>query len=324
MDSVEKVTVQGTEVQAIGLGTGRMAGEVCAEAVETALELGYRRIDTAQMYGNEDAVGRGIERSDVPRENAFVTTKLNRSIVESMGYTLMTGKPLETGVRRGNLNRDRVTESVEGSLKRLGTSYVDLLLIHAPGTRVPLRETLGAMNRLRKEGKVRNIGVSNFSPEQLERATEASAAPVLSNQVRHNVFYDQTETLEACVENDVMLTAYTPLNRGRGLDNDLLVEIGERHDKTPAQVVLRWLLQQENVSAIPKASKSRRRRDGEDRRAKGGLRRQVEVGSPRLSLLRVKYHKIKKCSNGPPVRVREERRRQKAPLCPRRVRRRTR
>jgi diketogulonate reductase-like aldo/keto reductase len=254
MDSVEKVTIQGTEVPAIGLGTGRMAGEVCAEAVETALELGYRRIDTAQMYGNEDAVGRGIERSDVPRENVFVTTKLNRSIVESMGYTLMTGKPLETGVRRGNLNRDRVTESVEGSLKRLGTSYVDLLLIHAPGTRVPLRETLGAMNRLRKEGKVRNIGVSNFSPEQLERATEASAAPVLSNQVRHNVFYDQTETLEACVENDVMLTAYTPLNRGRGLDNDLLVEIGERHDKTPAQVVLRWLLQQENVSAIPKAS----------------------------------------------------------------------
>lgn len=254
MDSIEKVTIQGTEVPAIGLGTGRMAGEVCAEAVETALELGYRRIDTAQMYGNEDAVGRGIERSDVPREDVFVTTKLNRSLIESMGYTLTTGKPLETGIRRGNLKGDRVTESVEGSLGRLGTSYVDLLLIHAPGIRVPLRETVGAMNRLRDEGKVLNIGVSNFSPEQLERAIEVSSAPIVSNQVRYNAFYDQTETLEVCVENDVMLTAYTPLNRGRGMDNDFLIEIGERHNKTPAQVVLRWLLQQENVSAIPKAS----------------------------------------------------------------------
>lgn len=252
---MEHVTVHGVEVPALGLGTGWMSGEDCAEAVESALELGYRRVDTAQMYGNEDAVGRGIERSDVPRDDVFVTTKLNRSLIESMGYTLTAGSPLETDVRRGNLREDRVVESVERSLERLGTPYVDLLLIHAPGIRVPVRETVGAMNGLREEGKVRNIGVSNFSPEQLERAVEASDSPVISNQVRYNAFYDRTETLEACVENDVMLTAYTPLNRGRGLDRRTFVEIGERYGKTPAQVALRWLVQQKNVSAIPKASK---------------------------------------------------------------------
>jgi len=251
---MEHVTVQGVEIPAIGLGTGWMAGDECADAVESALELGYRRIDTAQMYGNEDAVGRGIESSNVPREDVFLTTKLNRSLIESMGYTLTAGSPLETGVRRGNLKKERVVESVERSLERLGTPYVDLLLIHAPGVRVPVRETVGAMNSLREEGKVRNIGVSNFSPKQFERAVEASDAPVISNQVRYNVFYDQTETLEACVENDVMLTAYTPLNHGKRLDDAVLVRIGEKYGKTPAQVALRWLVQQENVSAIPKAS----------------------------------------------------------------------
>lgn len=254
MDPIEKVTIQGTEVPAVGLGTGWMSGEECADAVETALELGYRRIDTAQMYGNEGAVGRGIERSDVPREDVFVTTKLNRSLIESMGYTLTTGRPLETGIRRGNLKKERVADSVERSLERLGTSYVDLLLIHAPGVRVPVRETIEAMNHLRDEGKVSNIGVSNFSRELLERAVEVSDSPILSNQVKYNVFYEQDEVLDHCVENDMMLTAYTPLNHGKRLEDEVLVEIGKRHGKTPAQVTLRWLVQQENVSAIPKAS----------------------------------------------------------------------
>ena len=231
-----------------------MSGEECADAVETALELGYRRIDTAQMYGNEDAVGRGIERSEVPREDVFLTTKLNRSLIESMGYTLTTGKPLETGIRRGNLKKERVADSVERSLERLGTSYVDLLLIHAPGVLVPVRETIEAMNHLRDEGKVSNIGVSNFSRERLERAVEVSDSPILSNQVKYNVFYEQDEVLDHCVENDMMLTAYTPLNHGKRLEDEVLVEVGERHGKTPAQVALRWLVQQENVSAIPKAS----------------------------------------------------------------------
>jgi Aldo/keto reductases, related to diketogulonate reductase len=251
---MEHITVQGVDIPAIGLGTGRISGEDCADAVESALELGYRRIDTAQMYGNEDAVGRGIERSDVPRDEVFLTTKLNRSIVESMGYTLVAGNPLETGVRRGNLKEARVVESVEGSLGRLGTPYVDLLLIHAPGFRVPVRETVGTMNRLREEGKVRNIGVSNFSAEQLERAVEASDSPVLSNQVRYNVFYEQDRLHECCTENDVMLTAYTPLNHGNRLDDDVLVETAKGYHKAPAQVALRWLLQQKNVSAIPKSS----------------------------------------------------------------------
>lgn len=252
---MEHVTAQGVEVPAVGLGTGKIVGEECADAVDTALELGYRRVDTAQMYGNEDAVGEGIEQSNVPREDIFVTTKLNRSVVDSMGYTLVAGSPLETGIRRGNLKKERVVESVERSLERLGTSYIDLLLIHAPGVRVPVRETIEAMNSLRDEGIVRNIGVSNFSRERLERAVEASDSPILSNQVKYNVFYEQDEVHEYCVENDVMMTAYTPLNHGKRLDTGVLVEIGEGYDKTPAQVALRWLVQQENISAIPKASK---------------------------------------------------------------------
>jgi len=120
------------------------------------------------------------------------------------------------------------------------------------------------MNRLRDEGKVRNIGVSNFSREQLMRAIEASDAPVLSDQVRYNAFHDRKETLEHCSENGVMLTAHTPLNHGRRLDSELLVRIAERYGKTPAQIALRWLVQQENVSAIPKASIREHQRENLD------------------------------------------------------------
>lgn len=258
------VTVQGVKIPAIGLGTGRTTGEECADAVENALGLGYRRVDTAQMYGNEGAVGEGIERSNVSRDEVFLATKLNRSLVDSMGYTLVTGRPLETGVRRGNLKQERVVNSVERSLERLGTSYVDLLLIHAPAVRVPVRETVEAMNRLQEEKKVRNIGVCNFTSERLERAVETSDSPIISNQVKYNVFYDQDDVLDYCVEKDVMLTAYTPLNHGKRLDNEVLVDIGERYGKTPVQVALRWLVQQENVSAIPKASTRGHQRENID------------------------------------------------------------
>jgi diketogulonate reductase-like aldo/keto reductase len=230
---MEYETVQGVTVPAVGLGTARMTGEACERAVSEALELGYRHLDTAQMYDNEAAVGTAIADSAVDREAVFLTTKLLRT----------------------NLRREDVFSSFDTSLDRLGTDYVDLLLIHAPSPTVPLAETLGAMNDLQEEGRVRHVGVSNFNVYGMESAVEASRTPILTNQVEYNPFTDQSETLAWCLEHDVLLTAYSPLNVGRGLDDDALVAVADRYGKTPAQVAIRWLIQQDHVVAIPKAAR---------------------------------------------------------------------
>jgi diketogulonate reductase-like aldo/keto reductase len=228
---MEYVTAQGVDVPAIGFGTWPMKGEACRTAVRTALETGYRHVDTAQMYENEEAVGRAIAESDVPRADVFLVTK----------------------VLRGNLARDDLLDSVDESLQRLGTG-IDLLLIHAPSRSVPVEESIGAMNELQERGSVDHIGVSNFSVDQLREAIDASDTPILTNQVEYHPFESQDEVLEFCIENDVALTAYSPLAEGRVVGNDVLEEIGSRHGKTSAQVALRWLLQQELVVPIPKAS----------------------------------------------------------------------
>lgn len=229
---MDYVTAHGVDVPALGFGTWPMRGETCRTAVRTALEYGYRHVDTAQMYQNEAAVGRAIADSGVPREDVFLVTKL----------------------LRGNLAHEDVLRSTAASLERLDTDYVDLLLIHSPSRSVPIEETIGAMNRLQAEGTVEHIGVSNFSVAQLEAAMEASETPVLTDQVEYHPFTSQSDLLEFCLDHDVVLTAYSPVARGRVLGNDTLGEIGERYGKTPAQVALRWLVQQEIVAAIPKAA----------------------------------------------------------------------
>ena len=228
---MEYVTVQDTAVPALGLGTWQLRGEECRSAVERALEIGYRHVDTAQMYRNEAAVGTAIANSDVDRDELFVVTK----------------------VQRKNLAHDDVIRSVEGSLDRLGTS-IDLLLIHWPSRSVPIEETIGTMNRLQREAAVDHIGVSNFSVEQLREAIAASETPILTNQVEYHPLNRQDALLEFCLDNDVLLTAYSPLAKGGVVGNGTLREIGARYGKTEAQVALRWLLQQGAVAAIPKAS----------------------------------------------------------------------
>lgn len=225
-------TVGGTVVPSVGLGTWRLSGKACRRSVLTALELGYRHVDTAQAYGNERQVGEAIRDSDVDREEVFVTTKL----------------------ARGNLDRRGVHRSVEESLIKLDTEYLDLLLIHWPDPRVPLRETLGAMNELVDAGTVRNIGVSNFNLDRLHRARELSDHDLLTNQVQYNPYWSQTELLDYCRIHDVLLTAHSPLAHGGVLDDPVLEEIGSRYEKTAAQVALRWLVQQPNVVAVPKAT----------------------------------------------------------------------
>lgn len=229
---MEYVTIQGIELPKMGLGTWRLTGDACRDVVRTALELGYRHIDTAQMYDNEGQVGRGIQEADVGRDEVFLTTKLDR----------------------GNLRRDAVLESTEESLRRLDTDYVDLLLIHHPSRSVPVEETIAAMNELVDGGAVRHIGVSNFDVDQVRAAMAASDAPILTNQVQFHTRRPQRGLLAFCQAEDVILTAYSPLAHGGAVNDRALRSIGQEYGKTPAQVALRWVIQHDNVVTIPKAS----------------------------------------------------------------------
>lgn len=228
---MEYVTVQGEELPALGFGTYKLSGETCVHAVMEALRVGYRHIDTAEMYGNHAEVGQAIEQSDVDRDDVFLTTKIWRT----------------------NLAHNQVLQSLDESLDALGMDYVDLLLIHWPSRSVPVEETIDAMNQLQQAAKVRHIGVSNFSVSQLKGAIAASTTPIFTNQIEYHPLTRQDEVLEFCLDNDILVTAYSPLAKGKVSSNQTLQQIGDRYDKTAAQVALRWLLQQPMVAPIPKA-----------------------------------------------------------------------
>ncbi len=228
---MEYETVRGERVPAIGLGTYELRGREGAEAIERALEMGYRHLDTAELYENETAVGTALAESSVDREDVFLTTK----------------------VWKTNLAAGDVRQSARRSAEKLGVDVLDLLLVHSPSDSVPIEETIGAMNALQDEGLVRHVGVSNFSVGQLRAAMDASETPVFTNQVKYNPYEDRSELLGFCVENDVLLTAYSPLAKGRVAGDGTLATIADRYGKTPAQVALRWLVQQPTVVAIPKA-----------------------------------------------------------------------
>jgi diketogulonate reductase-like aldo/keto reductase len=227
---MEYQKIKGEKVPSLGLGTWRLSGKQCTRAVKSALAMGYRHVDTAQMYRNEVEVGRGIKDSGVDREGIFLVTKVWPS----------------------DFSRDDVLRSTGESLKKLGTDYVDLLLMHWPSESVPLAETLGAMRELQEKRSVRHVGVSNFPARMVEEASKH--AEIFCNQVEYHPYRPQDELLEQAREMDYLLTAYTPLARGAILKDRTLRRIGEAYGKTPAQVALRWLTQQEKVAAIPKAA----------------------------------------------------------------------
>jgi diketogulonate reductase-like aldo/keto reductase len=231
----ETIDVQGARIPALGFGTWQMNGRECEEGVRDALEIGYRQIDTAIGYENEVEVGAGLKASGVPREDVWLTTKI----------------PTEEAEPR------RLIRAAEASLRRLDSGYVDLLLLHWPNPDVPIEQTLSAMAEVRERGLVRQIGVSNFPAAMLGRALEV--APVFCDQVEYHPFLDQSRLLPVCREHDVLLTAYSPLARGRVPSDPTLIEIGQAHGKTAGQVALRWLLEQDRVSPIPKASSYERR-----------------------------------------------------------------
>ena len=226
---MEYVSLHGSKVPALGLGTWLLEGDDCRNAVSTALELGYRHIDTAQMYGNEEIIGEVLSASAVERDELFVTTKVNNQF-------------------RG---ADEVERSVEESLARLQTDHVDLLLIHWPVEFNRIGETLEGMVRAQDRGLTRLIGVSNFNRSQFAEA--AAKAPIASNQVEYHPFLDQQPLRDAARQADAVLTAYSPLARGAVMSDPTLREVGEAHGKTAAQVALRWLLDQE-LLVVPKAT----------------------------------------------------------------------
>lgn len=223
----------------MGLGTWQLKGQECRQSVSEALAAGYRHIDTAEMYDNEVFVGHGLKDSGVPRQEIFLTTKV--------WYT--------------NLTRDAVHRSLEGSLQKLQTSYVDLLLIHWPNPDVPVGETIEAMLEKQQQGKIKHFGVSNFTTALLAEALRYG--PVFCNQVEYHPFLSQQKLISLCTAHEVLLTAYCPIAKGEVNEHPVLLKIARNHNKSPVQVTLKWFMQQE-VSAIPKASSARHRQSNFD------------------------------------------------------------
>ncbi|SDB32402.1 aldo/keto reductase [Belnapia rosea] len=228
-----------TRMPALGFGTWPMRGAECQAAVESALGLGYRHVDTAEMYGNEEAVGAALAGSGLPREEIYLTTKV------------WNDKPKGAEIRR----------AAEASLERLRQPYVDLLLIHWPSPQLDLPDALHALARLREEGLARAVGVANFPPGLLRQAVEAEIAPIACLQVEHHVYLDQSRLLDYCHRQDILLTSYTPVAKGEVLRDETILEIARKHGATPGQVALAWLLGMRGVAAIPKAASPERQRE---------------------------------------------------------------
>jgi diketogulonate reductase-like aldo/keto reductase len=230
MNAVEP---KGFKIPLVGLGTWALRGRECARLVEQAIRLGYRHIDTAQMYDNEAQVGEGV-RASGKRDEVMVTTKVQP--------TLLAPHDLE--------------RSVKESLAKLRFDHVDLLLIHWPNPRVPLSETLGAMLKLKKAGLTRAIGVSNFTVALLDEANKI-APDVVCNQIECHPFLNQDKVVAACRKHGMAVVAYSPIARGGAKGDKVLEKIGMAHGKTAAQTCLRWLVQQ-GIVVIPRTSKIER------------------------------------------------------------------
>jgi len=229
------VEANGARIPLIGLGTWDLRGKSCARMVEEALRLGYRHIDTAAMYRNEEAVGEGLRASGVPRDEVFITTKVWSSDLRARDFE----------------------RSTRESIEKLKVRDVDLLLIHWPNSSVPLKETIGALCKMKREGVARHIGVSNFNVNLVEQALKLSTEPLVNNQIELHPYNDQTRTLAASRKAGLSVTAYSPIARGKVKGDAVLSRIGKAHGKTAAQVGLRYLVQQ-GIVVIPKTSRSER------------------------------------------------------------------
>ena len=214
----------------LGLGTWQLKGRQCRSIIKEAIELGYTHIDTAWMYQNQREIGRALRDIRIDRDEIFLTTKIWNT----------------------HLKYDDVLTQFAECLSDLQMDYVDLLLIHWPNDDIPYNDTFSAFKKLYDAGQVRSVGISNFSEAQVAKACEVSELPICTNQVEYNVRRNRSELRDYCSERDVVMTAHRPLAVGNLASDAVLSEIGEKHEKTAAQVALRWLIQQD-VIAIPKS-----------------------------------------------------------------------
>jgi len=231
MQDIPTVRAHGAAIPRIGFGTSQLGD--CGEIVAAALKAGYRHIDTAWKYGSEKGVGAGIRASGVPREEIFLTTKVSHEYLRAADFA----------------------RSVEESLRNLQVDYVDMLHVHWPSTeKVPLSETMPALAKAKRDGLTRHIGVANFNIALLEEAIPLCPEPLVTLQAEYHPYLDQSKVLAACRRLGLIFTAYCPLARGRLFNDPVLGEIAESKGKTIAQVALRWLMQQENIAAIPRSA----------------------------------------------------------------------
>src|SRR5919201_1087549 len=252
---MDPLQTQGISLPRLGLGTFRMQGEVCRAAVESALALGYRHIDTAEMYANEEAIGAAVAASGVARNDLHVTTK----------------------VWHENLAPDAIRRAFDASLKKLRLDHVDLYLVHWPSRSMKFPATLETLMKLKEEGRTRAIGVANFPTALLQVAVEEVKAPIACNQVEYHVMLDQSKLRKYLAAHNIPMVAYCPLAQGRVASDEAQAKIGRKHNASAAQVALKWLLDQEGVAAIPKASRAESQKanldalkvtlDDEDRKA---------------------------------------------------------
>jgi 2,5-diketo-D-gluconate reductase B len=224
-------TIGPARIPIIGLGTWELRGKTCARIVAEALRLGYRHIDTAEMYDNETAVGEGLRASGIAREELFITSKVWPSHFAAAAL-------------------DRAAHD---SVARLRLASVDLLLLHWPNPEVPLRETIGALCKVKRSGLARHIGVSNFTVALIEEAVRLSDEPLVCNQIEVHPFLDQSKVIAAARKHAMAVVAYSPIARGNAPNDALLARIGKVHGRTAAQVSLRFLVQQ-GLGVIPRTS----------------------------------------------------------------------
>jgi 2,5-diketo-D-gluconate reductase B len=229
---MQTVTAHGLAMPKLGLGTFGMTGSDCQRAVETALALGFRHIDTAPMYGNEDAIGVAVSVSGLQRSELHLTSKVHHELQSPA----------------------RIRESCERSLGWLRTDCLDLLLIHWPRPGIDLPAVLETLMALQQEGRTRRIGVANFPVLLLKQALEIIRAPIVCNQIEYHVLIDQSPVLAYMRSHRLAVIAHVPLARGRLASEPRLHAIARKHGATSAQVALKWLLDQPDVAAVPKAA----------------------------------------------------------------------
>ncbi len=229
------LTAHGCTMPQIGFGTSQLGD--CGDLVAAALKLGYRHIDTAWKYGSEKGVGAGIRASGVPRGEIFLVTKVSHE----------------------NLRADDFARSVDESLKNLQVDYVDMLHVHWPTVdKIPMAETMAALAKAKRQGLTRHIGVANFTIALMEEGRHACPEPLATLQAEYHPYLDQRKVLDYCLRHGIIFTAYCPLARGRVFRDPVLAGIAQEKNKTVAQIVLRWLVQQGNIAPIPRSSNPER------------------------------------------------------------------